>query len=62
MTHKQTLVLYENITIQRQHKNIYTPHMIRSTMVPNFCKLELPQPSYHSIKTLQVFLQDAFLH
>ena len=28
------------------------PHPIRSTMIPVFCRLELPQPSYHSIKTL----------
>ena len=26
-------------------------------MVPSFCKLQSPQPSYHPIKTLQVFLK-----
>ena len=24
-------------------------------MVPSFCRVELPQPSYHPIKALQVF-------
>ena len=46
MTCKQTLVTYKNIRVQRRHKNIWTPHMIRSPMVPSFCKLELPQRHY----------------
>ena len=29
-------------------------------MVPSFCKLELPQPSYRPIKTLQVFMKYVF--
>ena len=31
-------------------------------MVPSFCRFELPQPSYRhiNIKTLQVFLRNAF--
>ena len=29
-------------------------------MVPVFCRLELPQPSYHPIKTLQVFMKYIF--
>ena len=29
-------------------------------MVPSFCRLQLPQPSYRPIKTLQVFLQNTF--
>ena len=31
-------------------------------MVPSFCRLELPQPSYRSIKTLQAFYEMRFLH
>ena len=29
-------------------------------MVPRFCRLELPQPSYHPIKALQVFILNMF--
>ena len=29
-------------------------------MVPSFCRLELPQPSYRLIKTLQVFTKYVF--
>ena len=41
MTREQTLVTHENIRVQRQRKNIWTPHVIRSPMVPSFCRLEL---------------------
>ena len=61
-TRKQTLITYENIRAQRQRKNIRTPHMIRSPMVSRFCKLELPQPSYHLIKTVQFFYEIRFLN
>ena len=30
---QQTLVTYENIRVQRQHKSILTPHVIRNAMV-----------------------------
>ena len=50
MAGKQTLIMYKNISIQRQRQNIWTPYVIRSPMVPSFCRLELPQPSYCSIK------------
>ena len=56
MTHEQTLVTYENIRIQLRYKNILTPHVIRIPIVPSFCRLDLPQPSYGPIKTQQVFL------
>ena len=59
VTREQTLVTYENIRVQRQCKNIWTPHVMRSPMVPSFCILELPRPSYHSINTPQVFLWNA---
>ena len=55
-----TLVTYKNIRIQTWCKNIWTPHVIRSSMVPSFCRLELSQPSYRPIKTLQVFLWNTF--
>ena len=51
MTRKQTLIACKKIRVQRQHKIFYIPLMIRSTMVPNFCRLELPQAGYHPIKT-----------
>ena len=60
MTREQTFVTYENIRVQRWHKNIWTFHVIRSPMVPSFCRLELPQPSYHPIKALQVFIWNTF--
>ena len=41
-------------------KNFRTPHMIRNAMVHSFCSLELPQPSYHPINTLQVFYEICF--
>ena len=59
-THEQTLVTYENIRIQIRRKNIWTPHVIRSPMVPSFCRLKLPQPSYRPIKTIQVLLWNTF--
>ena len=43
MTHKQTLVTYENIRVQRQHKSISTPCVIRNTMVSSSVDW-----SYHS--------------
>ena len=60
MTREQTLVTYENIRVQIWCKHIWTLHMIRSPMIPSFCRLQLPQPSYRSIKTLQVFLWNMF--
>ena len=42
---EQTLVVYEYIRIWQQHKDFCTPYMIRSMIVPRFCKLELACPS-----------------
>ena len=47
----------------QKHYNIritQTLNVIRSTMVPSFCILELPQPSHCSIKILQVFSWNVF--
>ena len=57
MVRKQTLETCENIKVQRWHKNISTSHITRSLMVQSFCRLELPQPSYHSVKTPYVFMK-----
>ena len=59
-TRKQTFVTYKNIRVQRQHKNICTPHVIRSPMVPSFYRLDLPQPCYGFIKILQNFYEMRF--
>ena len=60
MACKQTLITYENIRVQRQRENICIPHVIRSPMVPSFCRLELPQPSYCSIKHHKFFMKCVF--
>ena len=44
----------------KNDKNIWTAHVIRSLMVPTFCRLELPQPSYCTITRQQVVLWNAF--
>ena len=44
-THKQLLVSDKNIRIRDRLKNFRTPHMIRSTLMLSFCKLELVWPS-----------------
>ena len=59
-TRKQTPVTYKGLRVQIQCKIIWTAHMIRSPMLPSFCRLELPQPSYCPIKTPQVFLWNTF--
>ena len=50
MTRKQTLVTSKNIRVQNDAK-LLTLYVISSPMVPSFCRLELPQPSYRFIKT-----------
>ena len=59
-TCEQTLEMYEITRVQRRRKNIWTPHVIRSLMVFSFCPLDLPQPSYGIIKTLQDFYEYVF--
>ena len=60
VTREQTLVKYENIRIQRWCKNIWILHVIRSPTIPSFRRLDLPQPSYSFIKTLQDFYKMFF--
>ena len=44
--HRQLLMADENIIILDQLKDFWTPHVIRSTMMPSFCKLELAWLNY----------------
>ena len=46
ITHEQMLVVYKYIRIQERLKDLCTPHVIRSTVEPRFCKLELAWPRY----------------
>ena len=52
------LIMYENIRVQWWLQNVWTSCVIRSLIVPSFCRLELPPPSYHPICLLwNAFLQ-----
>ena len=45
---------HKYIKIRKRLKNICTPHVTRSLVMPSFCRLELPLRTYGPIKTLQV--------
>ena len=45
-THEELLVVGENSRIQEQLKKFCTPHVIRSTMVLSFTKMNLVSPRY----------------
>ena len=63
MTRQQTFVTYKNIKYKDVKKYLNSSHD-KEYNGTQFCRLELPQPSYHSIKILYVFLWNAlqFLH
>ena len=61
-TRKLTLVSDEYIRIQDQRKHFCTPHVIRNTMMPSFCKFEVVWPRYGLCKFTLSILWNAFLY
>ena len=58
MTREQTLVIYKKIRVQNYAKCLNSRD--KESDGTQFCRLELPQPSYHSINTPEVFMKCVF--
>ena len=59
-THKWLPVSGKNIRIRDQLKDFWTPHVIRSTLIPSICKSKLVWPSYSICKITVSFLWNVF--
>ena len=53
-------VSHEYIRIQIKLKNIFNPHVTRSTVMPRFCRLELPLRTYGHIKILSFYTKSFY--
>ena len=60
ITHEQTLISDEYIRIREQLKDFCIPHVVKSITVPRFCYVELVQPSYDPLNSLEVFYEMHF--